>query len=207
MLNHVKMVSLLNVEVLFCVFWEPFWPHAPKRLPLRSLSGALWESSGHLWETFGDQGAQRLPKVFQKRSNGSKAFQKGSKKTKWFTFLEKFDVFSTIFVFSFVLASIWLLLAPFGFDWLLLPPIVSYCLFAAPLVSYRLLLAAYWLLLHPIASYCLFAAPLYNVTACATFGSVSWDTTGVVGFNRYSLACYYRRCWSQPPQSRSYLLP
>ena len=35
---------------------------------------------------------------------------------------------------------------------------------------------------------------LYNVTACATFGSVSWDTTGVVGLNRHSLAptCSYR---------------
>ena len=66
MLNHVKMVSLLNVELYFCVFWEPFWPHAPKRLPLRSLSGALWESSGHLWETFGDQGVPKAPKSVPK---------------------------------------------------------------------------------------------------------------------------------------------
>ena len=62
MLNHVKLRDLINVEVLFRVFWEPLGPHAPKKLPFWSLPGALWESSGHLWETFGDQAAPKAPK-------------------------------------------------------------------------------------------------------------------------------------------------
>ena len=139
-----------------------------------SLCGLFREPFGSLRGTFGrllvTKLPQRLQKVVQKRPNGSKAFRKGSKKTKWFTFLEKFDVFFTIFVFSFVLASIWLLLPPLGFDWLLLPPIVSYCLFAAPLVSYRLLMApiaplvSYWLLLVPIRSYWLLLALYFSKT-------------------------------------------
>ena len=80
MLNHVKMVSLLNVEVFFCVFWEPLRPHAPKKLPLRSLSGALWESSGHLWETFGDQAAPKAPnsvlKATQRLQGSPKSLRK-----------------------------------------------------------------------------------------------------------------------------------
>ena len=88
---------------------------------------------------------QRLPKVSQKRPNGSKAPQKGSEKTTWLAFLEKFDVFSTIFSFSLVLASIWLLLAPIGSSWLLLPSICSYCFRSSPIASSLLLL-------FPIAS-------------------------------------------------------
>ena len=80
MLNHVKMVSLLNVEVFFCAFWVPFWPHAPKRLPFWSLSGALWESSEHLWETFGDQGVPKasksVPKATQRLQGWPKRFRK-----------------------------------------------------------------------------------------------------------------------------------
>ena len=41
--------------------------------------------------------AQRLQKVSQKRSNGSKASQKGSKKTNWLAFVENFAVFSEIY--------------------------------------------------------------------------------------------------------------
>ena len=66
MLNHVKMVALLNVEVFFRVFWEPFGPDAPKKHAFWSLLGALWESSGHLWETFGDQAAPKAPKSVPK---------------------------------------------------------------------------------------------------------------------------------------------
>ena len=80
MLNHVKMVSLLNVEMFFCVFWKPFGPHAPKTFSFWSLSGILWEPSGHLWETFGDQGApkapKRVPKATQRLQGSPKKLRK-----------------------------------------------------------------------------------------------------------------------------------
>ena len=34
----------------------------PKYTPFLLLLGALWEPSGHLWETFGDQGGPKAPK-------------------------------------------------------------------------------------------------------------------------------------------------
>ena len=143
-----------------------------------NIFGHFWEPFGSLRATFGrllvTKVPQRHQKVSQKRPNGSKAPHKGSEKTIWPAFLDKFDVFSTIFLFYLVLASIWLLLAPIGsywlllapigFYWLLLPPIVSYCLLAAPIVPYWLLMApiaplvSYWLLLVPIRFYWLLLA-------------------------------------------------
>ena len=112
------------------------------------LFGHFREPFGSLWGTFGrllvTKVAQRLQKVFQKRPNGSKAPHKGSEKTIRHAFLDKFDVFLTVLLFSFVLASIWLL---FGAYWLLLAPLVSYWL-------------SYCLLLAPIVSYCLLAVPI-----------------------------------------------
>ena len=83
-------------------------------MPSKScLFGNFWDPFGSLRDTFGrllvKKVPQRLQKVVQKRSNGSKAPQKGSEKTKWFACLKKFDVFSTIPLFCIVLASIWLL--------------------------------------------------------------------------------------------------
>ena len=114
-----------------------------------SLFGHSRDPFGSLRGTFGrllvTKVPQSLPKVSQKLPNGSKAPQKGSEKTTWLAFLEKFDVFSTLFSFSFVLASIWLLLAPIGSSWLLLPSICSYCFRSSPIASSLLLL-------FPIAS-------------------------------------------------------
>ena len=149
MLNHFKIIALLNVEVFFRVFWEPFWPHAPKRLPFlvqnMHLFCSFWEPFATLRATFGrllvTKVVQRLQKVSQKRPNGPKAPQKGSEKTTWLPFLHKFDVFSTIFSFSFVLAFIWLLLAPIGSSWLLLPSICAYCFRLSPIASSLLLLS------------------------------------------------------------------
>ena len=80
MLNHVKIRSQLNVEVLFRVFWDPFGPHAPKKLPFWSLPGPLWEPSGHLWETFGDPGAPKasksVPKATQRLQGSLKRLRK-----------------------------------------------------------------------------------------------------------------------------------
>ena len=44
--------------------------------PFRSFWGAFWEPSGHLWETFGEEGAPKAPK------SGPKAIQRlqGSRK-------------------------------------------------------------------------------------------------------------------------------
>ena len=123
------------------------------------LFGHFRDPFGSLPGTFGrllvTKVPQRLQKVVQKRSNGSKAPQKGSEKTTRPAFLEKFDIFSTISSFCFILASIWLLLAPIGSYWLLLAPIAFYLLLLLPIVSYCLLAAlivSYWLLLAPLAS-------------------------------------------------------
>ena len=109
------------------------------------LFGHFREPLGSLRGTFGrllvTKVAQRLQKVSQKRPNGPKAPQKGSEKTIWLAFLNKFDVFSTTFLFSLVLASIWLLLAPIGSSWLLLPSICSYCFRFSPIASSLLLLS------------------------------------------------------------------
>jgi hypothetical protein len=140
----------------FFVFFGSLLGHM---LQKSSLCGHFREPFESLRGTFGrllvTKVAQRLPKVSQKRFNGSKAPQKGSEKTTWLAFLKKFDVFSTISSFCIVLASIWLLLALIGSCWLLLapiafyllllPPIISYCLLAAPIVSY-------WLLMAPLGS-------------------------------------------------------
>ena len=82
------------------------------------LLGDFWEPFGSLRATFGrllvTKVPQRLPKGSQKRPNGSKAPQKGFEKTTWLAFLNKLNVFSTIFSFSLVLAFIWLLFALIG---------------------------------------------------------------------------------------------
>ena len=81
MLNHVKMVSLLNVELFFVLFGSLFGHMLQKG----SLFGHFREPFGSLRGTFGrllvTKVPQRLPKVSQKRPNGSKAPQKGFEKT------------------------------------------------------------------------------------------------------------------------------
>jgi len=140
----------------FTLFRIPRNTHNSKK---SSLLGHFWKPFGSLRATFGrllvTKVPQRLQKVSQTRPNGFKTPQKGSEKTKWLAFLEKFDVFSTIYSFSFVLASIWLLLAPIGSYWLLLAPIAFYLLLLLPIVSYCLLAAlivSYWLLMAPLGS-------------------------------------------------------
>ena len=116
---------------------------------------------------------QRLQKVSQTRPNGFKTPQKGSEKTKWLAFLEKFDVFSTIFVIFYrigfyldPIGAYWLLLAPLGSYCFLFAPIACYCLLLPPRCSYCFLLAptgSSWLLMAPIAhlvSYWLLLSPI-----------------------------------------------
>ena len=81
----------------------------PKKILFVSLLGALWKPSGHLWETFGDQGAPKAPKSVPKAIQRLQGSPKRFEKTTWLAFLKKFDVFSRISSFCIVLASIWLL--------------------------------------------------------------------------------------------------
>ena len=87
MLNHVNLRSQLNVEVFFCVFWGPFGPDAPKKLPKRfptrifeDCYAAFWEPPGHLWETFGDQGSPKAPKGVPKATQRLQGSPKGLRK-------------------------------------------------------------------------------------------------------------------------------
>ena len=126
----------------FTFFGNPRNTHNSKK---SFLLGHFWEPFGSLRGTFGrlfvTKMPQRFQKVSQKRPNGSKAPQKSSEKTTYRAFLHKFDVFSTIFLFSLVLASIWLLLAPTGSSWLLLPSICAYCFRLSAIASSLLLLS------------------------------------------------------------------
>ena len=139
----------------FTLFGIPRNTHNSKK---RSFLAHFWEPFGSLRGTFGrlfvTKMSQRLRKVTQKGSNGCKAPQKGSEKTTWLAFLNKLNVFSTIFSFSFVLASIWLLFALIGSCWLLLAPIALHLLLLPPIVSYCLLaaLVSYWLLMALLGS-------------------------------------------------------
>ena len=125
---------------------NPWNTHKSKK---SSLLAHFWEPFGSLRGTFGrlfvTKVPQRFQKVVQKRPNGSKAPQKGSKKTKRSAFLEKFDVFSTISLFSLLywllFGSYWRLLAPIGSSWLLLLSICSYCFLLSPIASSLFLLS------------------------------------------------------------------
>ena len=119
----------------------------PKRVHIWIVVDFSEAPLGDFWWPRCPKGSEKCPESDPMPSR----LPTGSEKTIWPAFLDKFDVFSTNFLFYLVVASVWLLLAPIGsyclllapigFYWLLLPPTVSYCLFAAPLVSYRLLLA------------------------------------------------------------------
>jgi hypothetical protein len=125
-----------------------------------------------------------------------------------------------------------LLLAPIASPWLLLVPFGSYCLLLSPITSLPLpvsSISSCWLpllLLSPIGRYWLLLASFGWV--CGWVGWVAWvGWVGWVGwvavllgsYCAFDLSCrgapqrgpayksqfgYYRRCWSQPPQSRSY---
>ena len=53
-----------------------------KYAPFRSLPGALWEPSGHLWETFGDQGGPKAPKSVPKATQRLQGLPKRVRKDK-----------------------------------------------------------------------------------------------------------------------------
>ena len=58
MLNHVKLRSLLSVEVLFRVFWQPFGYMLQKSF----LFGHFWKPLGHLGHQKSPKGGPKTPK-------------------------------------------------------------------------------------------------------------------------------------------------
>ena len=73
------------LDVFFCCFFgfrvihtNPFFGR--KYAPFRSLPGALWEPSGHLWETFRDQDAPKAPKSDPKATQRLQGSPKGVRK-------------------------------------------------------------------------------------------------------------------------------
>ena len=134
---------------------------------------AFGEPSGHLWETFGDQGAPKAPKSGPKatqRLQGSQTRIRKDETTRLSREVRRFfDIFLIFFRIGFYLAPIgayWLLLAPLGSYCLLFAPIASYCLLLPPRCSYCFLLApngsscSCCLLLAPIGSHSLLLAPI-----------------------------------------------
>ena len=191
MLNHVNQRDPFWGNTPNSVFWDPFGPHALKKLPFWSLPGPLWEPSGHLWETFGDQGAPKAlksgPKATQRLQGCPKRLQKDEttrlSREVWRLF-NNFLLFSRIGFYLAPIGAYWLLLAPLGFYWLLLALISSYCLLL-PLRCSSCLLSAptgsdcsSCLLLAPIGSHSLLLAPIGLVLFKKKNTSRSFAKTG-----------------------------